>query len=122
MLAIAVLSFVATSVIFQHLPFAVFGLYSIASIITFIVYALDKSAAKNDQWRTPESTLHFLALTGGWPGALVAQRLVRHKSRKQSFQIVFWIIVVLNCGALSWLFSFSGAEEFRVLFEKPVSF
>jgi uncharacterized membrane protein YsdA (DUF1294 family)/cold shock CspA family protein len=95
------------------LPVSVLGLYLVASAVTFVAYALDKSAAKNDQRRTPEKTLHLFALVGGWPGALVAQRLLRHKSKKQSFQIVFWATVVLNCGALGWLFLSSDAELLR---------
>ena len=53
----------------------VFAIYLITSIITFLVYAQDKSAAKHNRWRTKESTLHTLALTGGWPGALLAQKI-----------------------------------------------
>jgi len=109
-LATAFLVFVSGSVFAGKLPFAVLGLYFVASIVAFVAYALDKSAARNDQWRTHESTLHLFALIGGWPGALAAQRLLRHKTKKQSFQIVFWATVVLNCGALGWLFSSSGAE------------
>jgi uncharacterized membrane protein YsdA (DUF1294 family)/cold shock CspA family protein len=65
-----------------RLPAAVAGLYLLASVAAFIVYALDKSAAQRQQWRTQESTLHLLALIGGWPGALAAQQLLRHKSKK----------------------------------------
>lgn len=104
------LVFVAGAVFSGKLPFAVLGLYLVASTIAFGAYALDKSAARNNQWRTQESTLHLFALAGGWPGALAAQRLLRHKSRKQSFQVVFWITVTLNCGALGWLFTPSGTE------------
>ena len=50
-----------------------------------------------------ERMLHFIAVIGGWPGALVAQRVFRHKSRKLSFRLVFWATVALNCGALTWL-------------------
>ena len=102
--------FVAGSVFTGRLPIAVTGFYLVASLVTFIAYAHDKSAARNDQWRTPESTLHCLALIGGWPGALAAQRLLRHKSRKQSFQFAFWITVMLNCCAFAWLYSNSGAR------------
>ena len=63
---------------------------------TWIAYALDKHAAKHGNWRTPESTLHLLALVGGWPGAWLAQRVLRHKSRKENFQIVFWCTVGFN--------------------------
>jgi uncharacterized membrane protein YsdA (DUF1294 family)/cold shock CspA family protein len=76
------------------------AVYVGASALTFLVYALDKSAAANDSWRTPESTLHLLSIAGGWPGALLAQQFLRHKSTKQEFRQVFWVTVVLNLLAL----------------------
>jgi len=84
------------------LPAAVPILYVAASAAAAIAYRLDKTAAQDGAWRTPETTLHILALVGGWPGALAAQRLLHHKSRKLSFQLVFWTTVALNCGALGW--------------------
>ena len=84
------------------LPLAVPIVYGAASAAAVIVYAADKSAARRDVWRTPERTLHLLALVGGWPGALVAQTVFRHKTRKVSFRIVFWITVAANCAALVW--------------------
>lgn len=77
-----------------HVAFPVLVL--LVSLITFCAYALDKRAARRGAWRTSESTLHLLALFGGWPGALLAQRWVRHKTRKVAFLRVFWITVVLN--------------------------
>lgn len=115
-LAAAFLFFVAGAAFAGKLPLAVLGLYLIASAIAFVAYAFDKAAARNDQQRTPENTLHLFALVGGWPGALAAQRLFRHKSKKRSFQIVFWATVFLNCGALGWLFSSPGAVALRSIF------
>ncbi len=66
------------------------------SLLTFLVYAMDKSAAQKGARRTSEQTLHGLALLGGWPGALIAQQILRHKSSKQEFRVVFWGTVVLN--------------------------
>jgi uncharacterized membrane protein YsdA (DUF1294 family) len=66
------------------------------SVITFCAYGLDKFKAQKGLWRIPEKTLHILELCCGWPGALLAQRLLRHKSYKKSFRIVFWVMVVLN--------------------------
>lgn len=97
------LSFVAGAAAVGSLPLAVPGLYVVASVITGFVYARDKSAARNDGWRVSESTLHLLGLAGGWPGALIAQRMLRHKSRKRSFLVAFWATVVLNCGGLVWM-------------------
>ena len=113
MSAMAFLFFVAAAALVGKLPVAVPGLYLVASVVAFIAYALDKSAARNDRWRTQESTLHLFALAGGWPGALAAQRLLRHKSRKKSFQAVFWATVAINCGALGWLFTALGGEALR---------
>lgn len=74
------------------------GCYGFASLATFIAYALDKFAAKRGRRRVRERTLHGLALLGGWPGALVAQRLLRHKSSKGRFLVVYGLTVVLNVG------------------------
>jgi len=81
-------------------PLWVAGLYVGLSVITFLAYALDKSAASSGAWRTPENTLHMLALAGGWPGALLAQQFLRHKSTKQPFRQIFWATALLNVGAL----------------------
>lgn len=89
--------------------------YLVASATAFTAYAIDKSAAKNNRWRTQEITLHFFSLVGGWPGALAAQYLLRHKSKKRSFLIGFWFTVVLHCGALAWLLLSARALELRTL-------
>jgi uncharacterized membrane protein YsdA (DUF1294 family) len=91
----------------------VVGLSLVLSMVTFGVYAKDKSAARKGEWRTEEKTLHLFALFGGWPGALVAQKFLRHKSKKLSFQINFWLTVVLNGAALVWLSTSSGNAFFR---------
>ncbi len=75
------------------------ALYAVASLITFLVYARDKAAARAGRWRIQESTLHLLAVIGGWPGAILAQRLLHHKNRKTSFQSVFWATVAVNSTA-----------------------
>lgn len=73
----------------------VIGVASV-SLFTFLVYAADKSRAKAGDWRIAESVLHLLAVLGGWPGAFVAQRWLRHKNAKTGFQIVFWLTVALH--------------------------
>ena len=113
MFAVFFLVFVVVAVLAGRLPIAVLALYLVASLVAFFAYAFDKSAALRNQWRTQESTLHLFALLGGWPGALAAQRLLRHKTAKASFQATFWVTVVLNCGALGWLFSPSGARTLQ---------
>ncbi len=92
----------------SKIPPLILGIYLAASVVTFLMYAVDKSAAKKGTWRTPESTLHWLSIMGGWPGALIAQQTLRHKSKKQSFRAVFWITVLLNCGAFTWMLTPAG--------------
>ena len=85
------------------LPIAVIYFYFGLSLITFLTYAFDKASAKREAQRTPESSLHLLALAGGWPGAALAQQLLRHKSIKQPFRNIFWLTVFINLAALAWL-------------------
>jgi uncharacterized membrane protein YsdA (DUF1294 family) len=70
--------------------------YGIVSVVAFFLYWSDKRKARADTWRTPENVLHALELGGGWPGALIAQQVFRHKTRKLSFQLVCWAIVLLH--------------------------
>lgn len=90
--------------------------YLALSLVTFVAYAIDKSAARKGAWRTSEGTLLLLGMAGGWPGALMAQEMLRHKSKKTSFRAVFWITVLINLFALAWLQSESGQETVRGLF------
>lgn len=66
------------------------------SVLSFLMYGLDKSRAEDNAWRISEKSLHLLALFGGWPGAMLAQQYFRHKVKKSSFMAVFWITVALN--------------------------
>lgn len=111
--AVLFLTLVGVAVAAGFLPFEVLLIYLSASVIAFGIYAWDKSAARAGASRTPENTLHLLALAGGWPGALIAQQTLRHKSRKASFRAVFWVTVVLNCAVLGWLFTDAGEEMLR---------
>lgn len=79
-----------------RLPLWVAGLYLVLSVATYLVYVADKSAAARGSWRTSERGLHALALAGGWPGALLAQQILRHKSTKQAFRQMFWATALLN--------------------------
>ncbi|RYD65367.1 MAG: DUF1294 domain-containing protein, partial [Verrucomicrobiaceae bacterium] len=68
----------------------------VASAVAWICYRNDKKRAESGQWRIPEAQLHLIELLGGWPGALLAQRRFRHKTRKVSFQFIFISIIVLH--------------------------
>ncbi len=84
-----------------RLPLWTLGAAVAVNLLTFLIYAIDKSAAQSGQWRTRESHLHLLALAGGWPGAWFAQQWLRHKSRKAEFRAVYWTTVVLHCAVLA---------------------
>ena len=92
-----------------RVPGVVAAVYLVASLVCFVAYAIDKSAAAQGRWRTSEGTLLALGLVGGWPGALVAQQVLRHKSSKASFRAAFWGTVLLNVAAFVALHSPLGA-------------
>ena len=104
----AFISLVIALVILHKLPPIILGVYIVVSLLTFGLYAKDKSAALSGNWRISESTLHLFSLIGGWPGAAIAQSQLRHKSKKTSFRAVYWITVVINCGILGWLLTPDG--------------
>lgn len=88
--------------------------YGIVSVLAFFLYWSDKRKARADSWRTPENVLHAVELAGGWPGALLAQQVFRHKTRKVSFQLVFWLIVLMH--QVFWIDQlFLGAHLFALL-------
>lgn len=110
---VVILAFVALFVTMSAVwdtPIWVAALYLVASIVCFLAYATDKSAARNGSWRVSESTLLLLGLVGGWPGAIVAQQMLRHKTIKPSFRAGFWLSVVVNIGVLVFLCSPDGSS------------
>jgi uncharacterized membrane protein YsdA (DUF1294 family)/cold shock CspA family protein len=71
------------------------GGYMLAiSAISYGCYARDKRFAREKAWRISEGRLHLTEFLGGWPGAFLAQRRLRHKSAKDRYQVVFWLIVL----------------------------
>lgn len=91
------------------------SLYAVLCLITFLAYWKDKAAAQAGRWRTPESTLHALALLGGWPGAVLAQQWLRHKSSKAPFRALFWGTVLVNVSGFVWLHSPWGRDWLPML-------
>jgi len=76
--------------------------YAVASLVTFAAYGFDKRRARLGGRRTPEARLHLLELCGGWPGALLGQRVFRHKTQKVSFLVITWAIIALHLAAWAW--------------------
>lgn len=79
-----------------HVPSWVAAVYAVTSALCFFDYKKDKSAAATRSWRVSESRLIFMGLLGGWPGAIFAQQILRHKSKKREFRSAFWTSVVAN--------------------------
>jgi uncharacterized membrane protein YsdA (DUF1294 family) len=105
--------FGSTSLWLQGVSMIPLAAYGIVSVLAFLLYWSDKRKARADQWRTPENVLHALEFAGGWPGALLAQQAFRHKTRKVSFQVVFWFIVLLH--QVFWIdHMFLGAHLFAL--------
>lgn len=75
--------------------------YVILNVIAFAMYVWDKHKAKNDQWRTKESTLLIAALIGPW-GAVAGMKYARHKTRKLKFKLVY-VFLVLHIVVLAYL-------------------
>ncbi|MGP9833077.1 DUF1294 domain-containing protein [Marinobacter sp. NSM] len=103
--AVVLVFFSVLAGLFYHgyLPVSIPAAYGGVSLVLFVMYWIDKKAAQRGAQRTAEKTLHFFELCGGWPGALMAQQVFRHKTRKGSYQFVFWLAVLANLGALGWL-------------------
>ena len=99
------LAIVYILVVFNYLPMLLLLVYVLVSFLTFFFYGWDKLAAKKSWQRTPELTLHWLSLLGGWPGAMYGQQLFRHKSYKPSFRRGFYITVFVNLIGLVYLLS-----------------
>lgn len=93
---------------FGFTPIALSLLLIVFSLVAYGLYAKDKAAAQKNEWRVSERTLHVAALLGGWPGALLAQSRLRHKTRKTRFRVVFWLTVLINFGFLAWLHTPQG--------------
>ena len=99
-LACAAILVLSVTVLSGLLPVMVLLGVVALSVITYLVYWWDKSSARKGSWRTPETTLHLLSLCGGWPGALIAQQVLRHKTQKQPFRLILWLTVLVSTGVL----------------------
>ncbi|MDF3036720.1 MAG: hypothetical protein K0S28_1994 [Paucimonas sp.] len=101
MVALLFVAALTAAAAYSHVSWFLPAWYGLAAGITFIAYALDKSAARRRAQRIPERVLHVLSLAGGWPGAFVAQSALRHKSAKRAFLVTCWMTALLNCAMLA---------------------
>ena len=68
----------------------------IINVITSVVFVIDKRAAELGRRRIFERDLLTLAFIGGTPGALIAQQMLRHKTRKEPFRSTLWTLAALH--------------------------
>lgn len=110
-LAVALTFFVVLLILLmlEHIPVLLPLVYAVLSALAGVLYRADKTAAVKGSWRISESTLLVVALLGGWPGALVARHVLRHKTTKQPFRTLFWGAVVINCLMLAG-YVYAGAD------------
>jgi uncharacterized membrane protein YsdA (DUF1294 family)/cold shock CspA family protein len=106
----------------KRVPLEIVCLYTIMSVVALLMYAKDKSAAERGTRRTSESTLHILSLLGGWPGAALAQSFLRHKSKKVSFRVTYWVMVIANCVCLYWMVTPKGSLWLKTIIQKIIYF
>ena len=78
----------------------------IINLVTIIAYGTDKRAAIRGDWRVPEMQLHTLGLLGGWVGAFVAQKIFHHKTKKKSYQSLFWLTLIIQLTAVYYIAKF----------------
>ena len=97
-----------------HYPWKLLAVWALVNGITLGLYAIDKSAAAEGRWRTPEARLHVFALAGGWPAAAFAQQKLRHKTTKESFRATFWLTIFLNMVLMLWLASRYGVAAMEI--------
>jgi uncharacterized membrane protein YsdA (DUF1294 family) len=75
------------------------------NIAVFLAYAYDKRAARQGNWRVKEKSLHTMAFLGGTPGAFLASRIFRHKTKKVPFRIMFWLVTGLQIALATVLYT-----------------
>ena len=101
---------------------AFLGVLGGINLATLALYGYDKAVAGGRRTRVPEAILHTLALLGGTIAAFLAQQLFRHKTVKGSFQVVFWLIAVLQIGLVAaWIWCWKARPAWMpdVLFPRP---
>lgn len=68
----------------------------IMSILTYVIYKVDKVKAINNKYRIKESTLLLFSFIGGSIGALLAMYIIRHKNKKIKFIFFNWLFLLIH--------------------------
>ena len=72
------------------------------NIGSFIAMGFDKAYARANALRIPEKVLFGIALVGGSAGTLIACHVIRHKTRKATFQFFLILILAVHVVLLRW--------------------
>lgn len=84
-----------------HSVIALMALWLVAvNLLTILQFWDDKQRAIASDKRIPESDLLFMAAIGGSPGALLARRWFRHKTRKEPFSTWLLVIAMVQAGVV----------------------
>jgi uncharacterized membrane protein YsdA (DUF1294 family) len=78
----------------------VFAVIAFMSIVSFILYGVDKSKAKREAWRIPEAVLLGWGFFGGACGALCGMKVFRHKTKHWYFWVVNILGLILHIAAI----------------------
>lgn len=87
------------------------GYLTLANLLAYAAFALDKKRARRGEWRVPERTLLMLAMLGGWLGAKLGQHRLRHKTRKQPFRAMLNLAGLVLPGAIGASLLLSASPE-----------
>ena len=68
----------------------------VITIVTFLVYGIDKWKAKQGSWRISEATLLILAVIGGSIGALLGMKIWHHKTMHKKFKYSLPLILLVQ--------------------------
>ena len=83
----------------------ILGYYLIINLFLFVTMGYDKTRAKKDAWRVPESTLFIIALLGGAVGGFLGMFLFHHKKNKPQFYIIYALALILHAVFLYFIFT-----------------
>ncbi len=75
------------------------------SLAGFVAMGLDKSRARNHEWRVSERTLYKIAVAGGAFGIVAGSSAFHHKTLKGSFTAVAY------ASAVAWLLLLFGLQR-----------
>ncbi|MCJ8323049.1 MAG: DUF1294 domain-containing protein [Rhizobiales bacterium] len=81
----------------------ILSIYTGMSLLCFILFFIDKTRSEANGWRIAELYLHIVELLGGWPGAYLGQKYIRHKTKKLKYKLILWLITFIHLAFWAYL-------------------